>query len=335
MLTTEIRQSTLLVLLFIIGIEHPFTAHSSENVKANILDKTLYVFHSNNNEQSQQFYQQLIPALKQQTQFQHIKSINTSKTTQAHIAKQLSNSSHCAMTIGKTSLEKVLAIRDKTPIFSTLVSKNNLDHLINNYSRLGSRVTGIYHEQSFLRQLYLAKAINKDIEQIIIVLGRNTRYELPYYQQQTNLHSLSLLFKILNHQSSPLQFFSTLNIKNAALLIMNDPEHHSEQDLQSLLIASYQLQIPLIGGKKSDSIDAAVASIYTPLEDLINEAASNISKICMNDILPVATYSQRYRIVVNQQIAKHLNLEHINEHDLKQSIVLSEKNQLIGLKKNE
>jgi ABC-type uncharacterized transport system substrate-binding protein len=333
MLATKIKHDVLLTILLIIGIAAPFFVHSSENVISYPANKSLFIFHSKNNLQNEQFYKLLTPALQQNSTFKQVKSFNTSEISQADIAKLLSGSKSCAITIGKPSLEKVLSIRDKTPIFSTLVTKNNLDHLINNYTRLGSQVSGIYQEQSFIRQLYLAQALNPKIENIIMLLGRNTRYALPHYQAISKQHSLQLLFKILNRHASPQQYLSKLKQTNAFLFIVNDFEHYSEKALQSLLLASYRQKTPLIGGKKSDSTVAAVASVYTPLVDLADEVVLNISQFCMDDVLAKAKFSEHYNVAINQQIAKYLNLEHLNEKDLKNSINLSEKTKTIGLNK--
>ena len=309
----------IIVWIFIIAV----SASLSTFVNAKELaDNKLYVFHPGINRINNTFLLSLVVALESQISSHKVEIVDTSKRTLAQLDSLTKQDHACAVTIGKSALQKVLTGRNSTPIFSTLVSKNELDRFIETYGRLGSKLTGIYQEQSFKRQLLLSTAIDYNAKEIAVILGINSRYSLKKYQTVSQSLGFDLFFNLLKHQSSPQRYFSKLAIKHGFLLILNDEEHYSIQDLQSLLVTSYKKQIPIIGAKQSDTSIAAIASIYTPYQSLVKETAKSIKSICKKSLqntpqsMPLAKFNQNFAISINQEIAKSLGYPTLDNKSL-------------------
>ncbi len=283
-------------------------------------NKSLFVFHSGLKPSDSTYLTSLLVELKHNISDRKIKTADINELSIAQLKKQLEGSNNCALTIGQPALEKILATRNKTPIFSTLVSRTNLDNLTNRYFRLGSRVTGIYQEQSFKRQLLLGRAINSDNKNIVVILGRKTRYFLDEYRTISQQQSLKLSFDILKHQESPQQSFTRLAEDDGFLIILNEEQQYSQQDLQSLLITSYKKHIPMIGSKTSDSKSAALASIYTPLKRLAKDTATGLQEMCDGKKLSKAKYSEHFAVLINPQIAAYLDYGHLDEKKLAKAV---------------
>lgn len=298
------------------------TVNATE-VKAN----SLFVFHPGVNQVDNTYTMSLVVELKSQIASHLVQIVDTSKQTPAQLEELMDEPGSCAVTIGQIALEKVLAARTKKPIFSTLVSRTELDRLFESYARLDSSVSGIYHEQSFKRQLMLSKAIDDSTQNIAVILGRQTRYALPRYQKDAQSLSMNLFFNILKHQASPQQYFSRWSVDNGFLIIINDQEHYSNLDLQSLLVTSNKREIALIGGKKADSETAAIASVYTPYAELIKETAEELKKICTGNKLSKPHFSKHYKVVINQQISEYLGYKNLDSRKLEKIIYQLESNQ--------
>lgn len=282
--------------------------------------KTLLLYHSGLEKFESVYMISLFAELETKLNNLKIKVVNTQDLNIAQLKSQLEESKSCVLTIGLQALETILATRNKNPIFSTLVSRTNLDSLTKSYARLGSRVTGIYEEQSFARQLLLSRAINPENKNIIVILGRKTRYYLDEYQITSNKQSVNLVFDILKHQESPQQSLTRLSVDSGFLVILNEEQHYSDQDLQSLLIASHKLNIPMIGNKVSDSITAALASVYTPYKSLAKETVSGLQQTCDNNELPKPKYGKHFAVAINNQVAESLRYDSINENKLSKLI---------------
>ncbi len=287
--------------------------------------KTLLLYHSGLENFDSVYMMSLLVELENKLSHYKIKIINTGDLNIAQLKSQLEESESCVLTIGQQALETILATRDKTPIFSTLVSRINLDNLANSYARLGSRVTGIYEEQSFARQLRLSRAINPENKNIIVILGRKSRYYLDDYQVTTKKQSLNLIFDILKHQESPQQSLTRLSVNNGFLLILNTKQQYSDQDLQSLLITSHSHNIPMIGNKASDSKTAALASVYTPFRILAKETALGLQQTCTRRQLPTVKYAKYFSVAINHQLAKSLGYDSIDEKKLTKEVLNLEK----------
>jgi len=265
-----------------------------------------------------------------------LEMINIHDLNPLQLKKQLGKNEHCIVTIGLNALEKTLASRTKTPIFSTLVSRSKLDNLAEIYKDIGNPITGIYQEQPFLRQVLLSKSIDSRMKNIALILGRQNRYRLQDYKTISSNESMQLKFNILKLQENPSQVLSRLQLQDSFVLLLNDERHFSENNLRSLLVTSYKNQIPFIGSKNSDSEKLALASVYTPHNTLASESAAALVEICENKNWMQPNYAHHFKVQVNQQIAKHLDYAYISSSELEKQIIAMEQNrsEQIGLTVN-
>jgi len=289
---------------------------------------SLFIAHSGINEADRPYLTWLINELQKSKPTTHtLKQLNTRQMTQAQLEESLSRENGCVITIGDVALQKVLSTRQKTPVFSTLVSKTKLDNLIESYGRFEVIIGGIYHEQSFSRQILLSKVINDKVEKLGILLGSNTRFTLPEYRKIAQTQSIDLSFFILRHHASAQQYFERLPIDGGFLLILNDPEHYSSADLQTLLLTSNKRKIAMIGSKYEDSVVAALASVYTPRQKLAKEAAVEVGRLCAGETLQKPKFSEHLAVKVNQEIAGFLGFGVLAERTLEASLRQLERDQ--------
>ena len=290
---------------------------------------TIYLVHSDDDISTNKFYIPLIRALKSQFAPERIKIISTHDSPLAQLDGQLSGANKCILSIDSQSLDRVLATRTQTPIFSTHTPQIDLDDQIRKYRQFGVTLSGIYQEQSFARQLMLAKAIDSKLDTTVIILGRKTRYSLDNYKVITRNHAMDLSYIILKRNGSPHNFLSNLSNHSKFLVTINDQHHYSNDNLQALLITSYKTKIPIIGNKAEDSLNAAIASVYTPLELLALETTNELPDYCNNSRSKQAKvnhlfqphYSKAFYVSINEQIANHLNYPNLAEELLFQQLL--------------
>ncbi len=291
-------------------------------------DKRIFVLYNSSQSESSKFLTPLVDELRQSINSYQITSIDLNKQPlkkQSCLAKASANS--CIITIGYETLKETVSVRNKTPIFSTLVPKYALDSMIRNYQRLGSVIGGIYQEQSFNRQLLVAKAIDPEIKRVLVLLNRITRYQLSEYKDTASINAIKLKYNLLTAQVSASTYFEKNSSAIDALVVINEPQHHDNQDLQSLLITSYNKRVPIIGNKKTDSTYAAMVSIYTPLDILTKEVSAQILEFCETSGKREPKFAQSYSIELNKQIIDYLNYKNINKQDLLMDIHQLEKQQ--------
>ena len=325
-----LRSLFLIALFFLVGTK---TTLSESNNKQVLASTAVYIVHSDTGESANKFLASLSKALESQFKSDQIKLISTNDSSRAQLDSQLSKPNSCALSTDSDSLAKILATRTKTPIFAIRSAKIDLDNQINKYQQFGVILSGIYHGQSFARQLMLAKAIDDKLQTATLILGRKTRYSLDNYKIIARSQNMDLSYLILKRNGTPHNFLSNINPNAKFIATIDDQHHYSSGNLQSLLITSYKTKIPIIGNKAADTIDAAIASVFTPLDQLMIETSLSLRSFCENALSSKvessesypAHYSQAFSVSINQQIANHLNYPNLTVQQLLQQILDMEK----------
>lgn len=294
---------------------------------ANQSSASFYIAHSGVTEEQNEYFGQLVSALQRSKPFSHtIKQLNTKELTVAELEEMISTKNSCVISIGESALEKLLATRQNTSIYSTLVSKIKLDNLVHNYKKFGVPLSGIYEEQSLSRQIFLSNLINGQLSKVGVLLGNNSRFALPEIKELANRHSVELSYFILKYHASAQKYFEKLPIDGGSLLILNDSEHYSSADLRAMLLVSHERKIPLIGSKFSDTQEAALASVYTPQNKLALEVVSEAVKLCETGEIDMPRYSHHFEVSINSAVAKYFNLTNLSEPELAFNVRLLESN---------
>lgn len=321
--STKLKISLLPLLIF--ALSAPLSIFASSTTPK----IELFVLYSQLTPDERAFLLDAISELKRHSDEFELRIIDTDGQDPATLQRILRGSHKCILTVSDESLNKVLGTRTNIPIFSTLVSRFNLDILSQKYHQLGVNLSGIYHEQPIFRQVLLAKAINQNLKSFSVILGRKTRYYLKTYQQLANTFNLELSFIILKRNSTPNSFLANKKLEHEILLTINDDHHYSEENLKSLFMLANKNNISIIGNKARDTKLAAIASIQTDLAKLPLQIASELKSICRRYKnegdspvkLTPAIYSQDFEVSVNQQIAASIGQSNLDKADLRDKIM--------------
>ncbi len=287
-------------------------------------EKQLVLFYSST--ENEKLADRLSDQLPQLSDFKNIRKVDINDYTIAQLEKILTPAKDCAITLGELSLKTLLSTRPNNRVFSLLVAKHQLDTFIENYSRFGVELSGIYQEQSFKRQLMLVQSIQPSAKKVALALGLKTKYWLNYYRNLSQQHNFELDYNLLNLQSSLQLFVEQLEANKTFLMVINDRDVYSPLQLQAILVTSYNRQIPIIGSKLSDSKHAAMVSVYSPTELLFTEVSQNISQFCRQQQLAPPSFARNFSISINPSIARSLNYTQLDEKAIKRKIQLLESN---------
>jgi hypothetical protein len=250
----------------------------------------------------------------------------------------------CLVTLDTTSAKKMAALRLQKQIFALNIPRLTLDKLSRIYKPLGVAISGIYQEQSFQRQLFLADAIDKNLKQIGLLLSQNDSFELNQYQNTAAQQSHQLNFRLLNSIESAHTYLATLfqtqttintseqtpiplkaetvTPQKKYLLLTNNQTLYSAKPMVELVLMASRLNIHLIGSTLQQSKNGALASVYLPQNALIEEALEDIKGICQQQRFRPPHFAKQYQVTINQQIARNSNIKNIN-----QSVLLKEMQQ--------
>lgn len=320
------------IFIIILSSIGPTVAQYANSSSPRGATQTIYVYHSDASDQAKTFVRSLLDNFKLNQPSFKIKMIDANRQTQVALEQQLAQSNRCVLTLDHISLSKILATRTKAPIFSTHVSKFDLDDYVAKYRRFGVTLSGIYQEQSLDRQLLLAKAVNDKLKTAIVIFARKTRYFLDDYRAAVIKRGLELSFTMLARNNSANKFISRQANSGGILIVVNDGLHYSPLKLPSLLMTSYKIGLPIIGNRQQDSELAAMASVFTPNKKLAAEVAHEVVSYCdamlssepSEKKVRKPNFSRHFSVAINQQIAIGLNYPNLVEQELLQTILKTE-----------
>lgn len=239
------------------------------------------------------------------------------------------NADNCALAIGPEATQKMLAIREPINHFSILTSRNLLDKLHRVYQRLNVNISGIYEEQPLERQVFLARAINSEIENIAIILNQKDKYYLSEYRETAGKLGLGIQYRILKAADSPEKFMGDIADPDTYLMLTNNEQLYDKSKLSAMVLAAYYQQIKLIGNRFENAKTGTLASIYTPTTTLAIEAVSDFAESCDLPKIAPPRYAKSFSVIINQQIANNLNMGQLNANQLSKLITQMENRQVV------
>lgn len=328
-----------IALLFILLFEYPLVFAADHSAPPGLTNTTFYIVHQELDDEQAKFVEMLkTELLIQQLTIKHI-DIRESDITSESIEQLIRNNQElqknsCALTIGHRPLDTLLAARSALPIFATFASKPHLDDRVKNYADFGAEISGIFFEQSFKRQLQLAKILHQlaesePLEKVKLFVGMTTRYLLPYYRSQSEEAGLVLDFDIVKRQHNASLYLEKKRGSKKTLILLNDNQVFSENELRALLLKSNQTDVLLVGSTIRHSETAAVASVLTPTETLAKQAISEFLSLCRSGAADKPNYAKGFMIKINQQLASYLQLPALDEEAIHRKLLLQENQQNI------
>lgn len=297
------------------------------NAETNTIDKRnqIVIFYQEKVSSHKKIIPYLNKELKIKMPKQHFRFIDITNLTKKEIDATLERTNSCAMGLGSLTIKKMLSVRKPIHYFSLLVPRHRLDRLNRIYAKLGIKLTGIYDEQPFARQLYLSKAINPKLTSVAILLDQSDKYYLPEYQSIANNNHIKLNYRILKPSDSPEKYLEEIATKNTYLVITNNKQLASKSKLAALVLSAFYQHIKLIGNRYENVKIGTLASIYTPAAMLASEASEQFKNLCLTNKVSTPRYASHFSVAINQQIAENMNMETLNSSTLTRQILNREK----------
>ncbi|HEY5717989.1 MAG TPA: hypothetical protein VIS52_05790 [Motiliproteus sp.] len=218
------------------------------------------------------------------------------------------------ISLGTRALETLLQLNSNTPVLAIMVPKDSFLSLstapAHQAARDAGRLSALYLEQPYWRQLRLAGLIAPGIERVGVLLGPISR------THQDELHAVIRQFgwqpqlTAMDNQDNPLAVIRSLVGSSDLLLAVPDQADFNRNTARWLLMLSLREQVPLIGFSRRYVEAGAVASVFSSPVSIAAEAAQWVLnwQQSSDHRLPAAGYPQRFEIRLNAEVASRLNL---------------------------
>ncbi|XKH00907.1 ABC transporter substrate-binding protein [Marinobacter nauticus] len=219
--------------------------------------------------------------------------------------KSLPDNHAPVLAIGPQAFSRVLQQDAKQPVLALLVKKS----LVKEYEeKPGSQIGAVYKDVPLIRQALTGKVILPQATRIALLASTESAdlYE-PLLEQ---LEAFNLEARVFITDTNE-QLIPTLNRALSYgdfLLAADDEAIYNPRNIKHILLTAYRRNKILIGPNQSYVKAGSLASSYTPFPDMARQAAEALIAYRETGQLPAPAYPDQYRVQVNEQVARSLNI---------------------------
>lgn len=169
------------------------------------------------------------------------------------------------------------------------------------------RLTGIYLDQPFSRQLALLRLAAPDLGRVGVLLGPGTRRyrnEISQAAREAGLREAVATVDEVETLSPRLQ---SLLLESDALLSLPDETIFNAQTARHILMASYRRRVPVIGFSPAFVRAGALMAVYSTPAQIGGQAAAMVAE-GLNGKLPAVQAPSDFKVAVNATVARSFAL---------------------------
>jgi len=215
------------------------------------------------------------------------------------------------ITVGSLAARKILALKLKVPVFSTLIPKRTYDVLRNKIDGLNKNNTfAIYLDQPAERKFGLIRAALPDIKNVGVIVGPSTHSRIPELNNAARGKDINLDSKEIENERGLLDALNDLLENSEVLLTVADPAVVNRNTLQSVFMTSYMKRIPVIAYSRSYVRAGALMAVYsTPGQIGLQAGELLLAMEKRKSWGDVQSYYPKYfSVAVNDRVARSLGL---------------------------
>jgi ABC-type uncharacterized transport system substrate-binding protein len=97
--------------------------------------------------------------------------------------------------------------------------------------------------------------------------------------------------------------------RSEVLLALPDAAVYNDSTIRNILLATYRRGIPLIGFSSGYVKAGALCAVFSTPAQIATQAAALILQFANTHALPFPQYSHEFEVMVNEQVARSLDLQ--------------------------
>lgn len=280
-----VRAATVYLLLFLVS----WGVHAQEAPS-----RAVYFAGSGNAALDQHFLQLLEQALPAGT--------NLIKATDDQLSAVASSP---IVTVGPAAFTRARQANRSAPILATLVDKAFIDSFT---ERSPGQVSAIYYDVPLIRQALTGKAILPQATKIALLATADSVAlyeplldELPAYGMEARVFLVERTERLIPTLVRALGY-------GDFLLAAPDSAIYNPRTIKHILLTAYRRNQIVIGPTQAYVIAGSLASSYASFPEMARLTARYLDQYFENGEFPAPTYPEQYRVEVNEQVARSLNI---------------------------
>lgn len=211
--------------------------------------------------------------------------------------------------IGTDALASALRGHPDTPLLAVLVPRATVDTLRARGPERTAPFAALYLDQPLERQIRVAHALFPGLERVGAVLAPESTLS-GFASAGATIGDVEI--ERWRPDEPPLRAVTRLSGRVDAIIALPDSRIYNPRSIHGILLASYRANVPLIGYSRTVVEAGALASAWYPPRGHGLEAGAMLAPFLDaggRADWPASRYSNRFRIAVNERVARSLGLQ--------------------------
>lgn len=209
------------------------------------------------------------------------------------------------VTLGPNAFSVVRQESDQSPILALLVDQTFIGHYTD---RSDPNISAIFYDAPLLRQALVGRVILPHATRVAVLAQPDqvSRYEKLF----DDLRQFDLEGKVFVVGSNDNLISTLVRALNYGdfLLAAPDDRIYNPRTIKHILLTAYRRNRLVIGPSQGYVKAGALASTYTPLTSLAENAAHYLRQFDKQGHFPPASYPESFAVEINRQVARSLNI---------------------------
>ncbi len=227
------------------------------------------------------------------------------------------------VTIGPGAFSRVRQANRNAPILALMVEKDFLEGFAR---RSQGMISGIYHGVPLIRQALIGKAILPQATRIALIATTSTAELYDTLIGQLPEYNLEARLFVVNDDKQLIPTLIRALSYGDFLLAAPDNAIYNPRTIKHILLTAYRRNRIVIGPSQTYVKAGSIASGYAPFPVMAEIAANYLQVFFETGHFPEADYTSVFRVEINQQVARSLNIPLAPPEKIIQTVVQRLKN---------
>ncbi len=207
--------------------------------------------------------------------------------------------------IGPAAFSRVRQANRDLPVLALLVERDFIEGYA---TRSAGQVSAVYYDAPLLRQALIGKVILPQATRVALLA---TTESVEFYEPLIDqLAPYGLEAKVFIADTEDQLIPSLIRALSFGDFLLAGPDDaiYNPRNIKHILLTAYRRNKILIGPSQAYVKAGALASSYAPFTEMAELAAGHLMAYFDSGSFPAPTYPEEYRVEVNQQVARSLNI---------------------------
>jgi len=240
-----------------------------------------------------------------------LRAITTKEFSNASVRTAGSSAPDLIVTVGTEAAMAVMQTRPVTPVYCSLLPQSAYAVLADRVRGEQTRLSALYLDQPFVRQLRLIRLALSAQARVGVVLGPESRKSELALRDAATAAGVTLRVEEISDEKQLIGALHRVMNNADILLAVPDQLVFNRNTAQSVLLTTYRLGKPVAGYSRAYESAGALLSVFSTPAQIGRQVGEELlaMQARTGGALPAPGYPRHFSVEINEHVAHSLGIE--------------------------